>query len=376
MVLFRYIIQDILHDWGRSLLTVMTLAAVVAAYLILTALSQAYSRYGLAETSQFTNLMLLESTALDPMESSLDSNVLQAAESIKDQQVQKVSPMIFRHMSIDQRMMQVRAAPVEDMPTVYRLGLSQGSWPMNVDELVASEEVIQITNWKLGDVVRIYGSDFHLVGIVKASGSKFASLWMSLQAGEKLFGSGRGYQIIFIQLKPGSNAEDVRLAMETRFKALGRYGVYLENQVSDRYYQTTMNIRRLNLLELIVALLAATFGTFIATSLMLLERLREVAILRCVGFIPAVVRRFLFARILLQVIPAYLIGLGVVLIYVHNKQTFDPIVIQAETMPLSLPVWSIALGLVLTVCFAGLGVWLSTRHYFNTSAADQLRSWV
>jgi hypothetical protein len=354
----------------------MTLAAVVTAYLILTALSQAYSRYGLTQASQFTNLMLLESTALDPMESSLDSNVLQAAESIKDQQVQKVSPMIFRHMSIDQRMMQVRAAPVEDMPTVYRLGLSQGSWPMNVDELVASEEVIQITNWKLGDVVRIYGSDFHLVGIVKASGSKFASLWMSLQAGEKLFGSGRGYQIIFIQIKPGSNAEDVRLAMETRFKALGRYGVYLENQVSDRYYQTTMNIRRLNLLELIVALLAATFGTFIATSLMLLERLREVAILRCVGFIPAVVRRFLFARILLQVIPAYLIGLGVVLIYVHNKQTFDPIVIQAETMPLSLPVWSIALGLVLTVCFAGLGVWLSTRHYFNTSAADQLRSWV
>ena len=376
MVLFRYIVQDILHDWGRSLLTVMTLAAVVAAYLILTALSEGYRNYGLEGSSQFTNLMVMESNALDPMDSSLGSDVLQAVKSTKIQQVQRVSPMIFRHMSIDKRIMQVRAAPVEDMPTVYRLVLSQGSWPMKDDDLVASEGVIQITNWKLGNVVQIYGSDFHLVGIVKASGSKFSSLWMSLQAGEKLFGSKRGYQVIFIQLKPDSNVEEVLASMEARFKTLGRYGVYLESQVSERYNQTTLGIRRLNLLEQIIALLAASFGTFCATSLTLLERFREIAILRCVGFIPAAVRRFLFVRILLQVIAAYLIGLGFVLMYVHVRQTLDPIVIQAAALPLSLPGWSIALGLILAVSFAAFGVWLPTRSYFKISAAEQLRGLV
>jgi ABC-type lipoprotein release transport system permease subunit len=373
MIYFRYLVKDILHDWGRSLLTVMTLAAIVAAYLILTACSQGYWYYGRGESSQFANLMVLESTALDPMDSSLGSDVLQAAQSIKNPQVQRISPMIFRHMNIDQRLMQVRAAPVEDMPTVYQLALSQGSWPMKDDELVVSEGVIQITNWTLGNVVKIYGSEFHLIGIVEASGSKSASMWMSLQAGEKLFGIGRGYQIIFIQLKPGSNPEEVSLAMEARFKALGRYGVYLENQVSERYNQTTLGIRRLNLLELAIALLAATFGTFSATSLTLLERFREIAILRCIGFVPGAVRKFLFVRILLQVIAAYLIGLGVVLIYLNARQTLNPIFIQAEAMPLILPGWSILLGLILTVSFAAFGVWLPTHNYFRISPADQIR---
>jgi ABC-type antimicrobial peptide transport system permease subunit len=307
------------------------------------------------------------------MESSLGTDLLQAVKEVGGPDVERVAPMIFRRMRIEERVMQVRAVTREDMEIVNRLSLVQGKWPQADDELIASEGAIQITHWSLGRVIKVYGSDFHLVGIASASGSRYSSLWMTLHAGEKLFGAGRGYQIILMQLKPGSNVEGVRAAVESRVKQLGRYSAYLEDQVSDRFNQYTGSIRRLNLVEVLIALLAMTFGTYNATSLTLVERSRELSILRVVGFRTVTLRAFLFVRTLLQTLLAYLIGLGLALLFVQNRQALNPIVIQAQSMPLSLPAWSVVSGIALVVCFSALGVWLPTQSYFRISVADQAR---
>ena len=373
MIVFRFAAQDLWHDWGRSLLSISTLAAVVVAFLILSALSQAFRVYGVEARGQFTNLMVMSSDALDPMDSSLGTEVLQAVKQVEGEAVERIDPALFRHLRIEERVMQVRAVPLEDMATVNRLSLIQGKWPEGDDELIASEGAIQITHWSLGRIVIVYGTSFHLVGIVSASGSRYASVWMTLHAGEKLFGTSRGYQLILMQLKPDSNAEEVRAAVEARVRLLGRYSVYLENQVTDRYYQSTASIRRLNLVEIIIALLAMTFGSYNATSLTLVERNRELAVLRVLGFSPEKLRGFLFVRTMLQTLTAFLIGLAIALLYVHNRQATNPILIQAQSMQLSLPGWSIALGFVLAGCFSALGVWLPTRNYLRTSVADQTR---
>ncbi len=373
MIFLRFAIQDLVHDWGRSLLTVGTLAAIVVAYLILAALNQAFQGYGKVAQQQFTNLTVISSDALDPIDSSLGDNVLQAVKALGNPAVERVAPFYFRHMRIEDHVMQVRAVALEDMATINRLSLVQGKWPQADDDLIASEGAVQLTHWNLGSVVQIYGSDFHLVGIVSASGSRYSSLWMTLQAGEKLFGTRRGYQVILLQLKPGSDVEAVRSAVETRLKQSGRYSVYLESQITDRYYQSTGGIRRLNLVEVFIALLAMTFGSYNATSLTLVERTREVGMLRVLGFFPARLRSFLFIRTLLQTLLAYIIGLGFALFFVENRQALSPIVIYAEAMPLSLPGWSIASGLALSICFSALGVWLPTRNYFRTSVIEQTR---
>jgi hypothetical protein len=373
MTVIRYAIQDLAYDWGRSLLTISMLTAIVVAYLILSALTYAFQVYGSEAPQPFTNLMVMASDALDPMDSSLGDDVLQAIRQVAGGEVNRIAPAIFRHMRIDDRVMQVRAGSQEDMVTVNRLSLLQGKWPEADDELIASEGVIQVTHWELGRVIKVYGADFHLVGIVSASGSRYSSLWMTLQAGEKLFGTGRGYQLILVQLKPGSDVEKVRAAVESSIKRLGRYSAYLESQVNERYSITTNSIRRLNMVEVLISLLAMTFGTYNATSLTLAERSREFAILRVVGFKPGTLRGFLFVRASLQTILGYLIGLGFALFYVEYRQTFYPIVVQAQSLPLALQGESIAIGVAMVICFSAVGVWLPTRNYFRASVADQVR---
>jgi ABC-type antimicrobial peptide transport system permease subunit len=307
------------------------------------------------------------------MESSLGNDLVQVAKEAGGAEVMRVAPMIFRRLRIEDRVMQIRAGTKEDMEVVNRLRLIQGNWPQADDELIASEGAIQITHWPLGKVIKVYGSDFHLVGVAEAYGSRYSSLWMTLNAGLKLFGPRRGYQIILMQLRPGSDAEQVLATVETSIKKAGRYSAYLEDQVGGRYYQSTNTFRRLNLVENIIALLAIMFGAYNGTSLILIERSRELSILRVVGFRIGKLRVFLLGRAILQILLAYLVGLAVALLFVQNRQLFNPIVIQAQSMPLSLPVWGVISALALVICFSALGVWFPTRSYFHISVAEQAR---
>jgi acyl-CoA hydrolase len=86
---------------------------VVVSYLLLASLSQAYLTFG--KETQNQNLIIISADAIDPMESSLNLGVLQIAQQIAPDQIRQVFPVIFRHMDIEDHVMQVRAVPLEDM---------------------------------------------------------------------------------------------------------------------------------------------------------------------------------------------------------------------------------------------------------------------
>ncbi len=361
LTLGRYTLQDLIHDRGRSLLTILSLAVVVLSYLLLSALSQAYLAFGRQNVTS-RNLLVINSDVIDPMESSLSMDVLQNAQQIAPDQIQQVFPSIFRHMRIAGQTMQVHAVPYDALITALNLTLLQGHWPSGLNEVAMSEGAALITPWKIGSIVNIYGTDFHISGLVRASGNKFASLWITYPAGQALFGDRHGFQIGYLRLVPTADPEAVRSQLQADPRLGTNLSVYLENTLSNRYNDVNQNLLVLSGIQAFISLLAITFGTYNAASLTLTERSTEIDLLRLIGFTQSKVRIFLFSRILVQTLAAFFTGWLVAFLVVAFRQAHSPIDIQAAPLTLHLDLASSLLGLGLSILFAFLGVWLTTAR--------------
>ncbi len=149
LALFYFTYKDLLHDRWRSLLTITSLSVVVVGYLLLASLSQALVILS-ASAKVTNNLLIVASDVIDPQDSSLDVGVLQTALEIAPHQIQRAFPIIFRHLSIDGHILQVRAVPPEELSTSLALVLVKGIWPDSVDQVVVSEGAAQLAGWQVG----------------------------------------------------------------------------------------------------------------------------------------------------------------------------------------------------------------------------------
>ena len=355
--------KDLIHDRWRSLLTIISLAVVVAGYLLLASLSRAFRTVG--KQSQVTNnLVIISAEAIDPMESSLDEEILQTAWEIAPNQILRAFPTLFRHMNIEGRILQVRAVPLEEMPTALNLNLlDDGSWPSGARQIVVGEEIARVASWKIGSTVNIYGTDFEVTGLVRAAENNFGAIWMTYPEGQRLFGMQHGFQVGYLPLVPSADPESVRALLQADPSISAHYTVYLENAVSDSYNQINHNLVTLSSIMAIVSLLAITFGIYNSTGLSLTERSYEIGLLRVIGFTQGKLRGFLFARALVLTLAAYSLGWVMVDIYYYYRNLHSPMGFSEAPLNLNLTPSASLLGLGLATAFAFLGVWLTSGRF-------------
>ena len=357
LALGYFTFRDLLHDRWRSLLTVISLAVVVVGYLLLASLAQAIVI--LTRQAQVTNnLLIVSANTIDPMDSSLNEVVLQTALDIAPHQIRHAFPILFRHLTIDGHILQVRAVPLEEMPNALSLTLVLGHWPDGPREVVVSEGAAQLASWKIGSTLNIYGTNFKVTGLIKSTENAFGSVWMTYTEGQHLFGMSRGFQVGFLSLVPSANPESVRLKLLSDSRISADTSVYLENVFTNDYNQSNMNLLILSSLMVLVSLLAVTFGIYNATNLSLTERSFEIGMLRLIGFPLSKIRVFLFARTLVLTLAAYSLGWVFSLIFINHQR------LQASVdlifLSLRLTTFSSLSGLGLVVIFAFLGVWLTS----------------
>ena len=350
--------KDLLHDRWRSLLTILSLAVVVSGYLLLSSLSRAFLTVG--TQSQVTdNLVILSADAIDPMESSLHNDVLQTAFDISPNQILRTFPTLFRHMTIDGRLLQIRAVPLDEMPTALALTLTQGGWPSGSRQIVIGEEIARSASWSFGSIVKIYGTDFQVTGLVRETENNYGAIWMTYAEGQSLFGTQHGFQAGYLVLVPSADPDSVRATLQADPRIFGHYTIYLENAVSDSYHLVNHNLITLSSIMAIISLLAITFGIYNSTSLSLTERGHEVGLLRMIGFTQGKLRALLFTRTLVLTIAAYSLGWVALIIFFHYLNSHAPIGSSEAPLTLSLTASAGLLGLGLAIAFAFVGVWLT-----------------
>jgi ABC-type antimicrobial peptide transport system permease subunit len=195
---------------------------------------------------------------------------------------------------------------------------------------------------------------------------------MDLPVAQELFGSGRGYQLMLVEVARGADAEATQMALQSDPRLAGRYQVFLEDNYTRRNTQALQDIQVTARAISIIALLAVILGTYNATSLSLVERRRQIGILRVVGFKPGSVRQMLLLQALFQGLISYGLALLLALAFVAYQQSIGQLYAFGWPLSFTLTPGAVILGLVLDLGFSSLGALLATRSMISASPVQAM----
>jgi len=368
-----FLSKDIRHDWARTTLTVFGMAMVIFSFFLLNAFSRSIDFFT-ESVPMGGNLVVIQSNLIDPSDSTIEKKALLAVEQMPAELVNRVSPVLFRHLRINDHVIQLRGARVEDWTSVFHMELLEGQWPKEFGEVAAGEGTAESNNWKIGSTVEIFGSVFRISAITRLPGSAFASIWMPLTQTEKLFNKKDDFQMLVVQIAKDADAEMVRSQLQANPQLVGKYSVFFEDTYSRRNNQIFKDMSSLMNISANLALLAVTFGTYLSTNLSLSERGREIGILRAIGFSHGILGRLLGIRALLQGFLAFCIGLAAALAFIEYHRAYSRLYVLGFNLTFSITWQTIFGGLLLTTALAIIGAWLSSRRLLLMDVNQMLKN--
>jgi hypothetical protein len=381
----NYLIKDLFFDRVRSILTTISLTAVIVSFLAASSLADVFQRYGNQPQSGSHELLILSDYALEPMQSKLDDSILQAAVEIVHNEygpdsLRNAFPVLYRTLEVNNKTMQVLAIPRENLIKSPSLILKDGNWPETDEQVVVTQEGMQMNGWKIGESIPIRDNNLLISGSVKDN-TGTSVIWMNYSAGQNLFNvqvdpesqTGQNiFQIGVLEINESLDLTAVQTNLEKDPSFPKGYAVYLDQQLYGRYTELVRDLLKVAYIISILALIVIIFGTFNAASLTMTERKQDIAILQTIGFGFGEIHLFLLGRILVQTMIAFLLAWGIVAIIIINSLKY-PIIFFAKTAVLQLKPETVFLSFILTMLSASLGVWLTVQSQNRPSLADKLR---
>lgn len=352
---FIFIIKDLAKDGWRTAITIANLTVFLVCFFCLAALAKAAAQYG-EQAPDRSALMIISNKVFDPSDSIVTAEQFEPLNELMPEKISAVSPLIFNLLKVDTYLVQVRAAPLEDFQSVYFLELRDGKWPAAGDEVVIGAGTQALTNWEIGQQIRIFGKYFTISGVIESPGTKASSVWMSLEAAEALFGTKGVYQFAWATLKPGVDADEVQVILQQDPRLKDDYSVYFVDHMYEIYAQAMMDVAGVSTVLVFLSLLLVMFGTYGSVFLTLAERSRELTILRAVGYSAKAIRGILTLRTLMQILIAFCLGglLSAVLLDFISKRI--PLVAHAIILDVTVTPLIFLGGFLLSLVFGWVGV--------------------
>jgi ABC-type antimicrobial peptide transport system permease subunit len=365
----RFVMKDLISDGWRTTITIVNILVFLCSYFSLMALAEVAYNFGHQPTDK-SALLIISRNVFDPSESTVTDRDFLPAEELIPEYVKSVSPLVFKIINADGNLIQLRAARLEDMQSVHSLQLISGDWPKGANQVVIGEGTAAITNWKLGDTIRIYGADFVISGLIRAPGTKFSSIWMTLETAINLFDLKGVYQFAWIQLQSGVDAEAVRSRLQNDPRLSDRFEVYFADNLYQEYTKAVSDMQGVSSLLVILALAAVMLGTYCNIFLILSERSRDITILRAIGIQSGTIRALITLRTLLLVFVGYFLSWGVTSLILNWFSRINPLTLHSIPLPVSISGRALLIGLILSLFFGWAGIWIPTRHLRNRSVAS------
>jgi hypothetical protein len=354
VTLLRLAWADLTADRIRSLLHVAAIAPIVAAYLILIAIAGGLREQAIPLSQQ--HLVMVSPNALDPASGRLDPAVLDLARTVGGDALATATPMIFRPIRMDDRVIQLRAAPFETWDPVHHLTLLAGSWPGSGDEVAITEGIAIASGWGVGTRAEIFGTEFTVTALVRAPGTKFASVWMRFERAEALFEGMSGFQMV--TLVPTSGADVVALRERLEAAASGAFAVYFESDLIAEQGARRDASDNLAAVSTLIGIAALAFGGFNLAALTLVERRRDLGIARSLGFARGGIAALALVRAALLAVAGFATGAVAALIVLRTAAATT---IRSFVFVPSLPATAWWLGAALTVLTALVGTAVAMR---------------
>jgi len=365
-------LQDLRHDLLTFGFSVLGIGVLVFAFLLLIPLSLAITRIGEAGGLP-QNLIIIEQDVLQPEQSRIAPSLAQDVSAILGDRLNRIDPVIFRIMRVEDHPIQLRGVAAESWVTTFRLRLLEGAWPSNSSEVVIGQLAAQGGGWRTGSEIRIYGQRFRVAGIADGPGTKTQTIWMSYSAASALFGPEKGAQLLVAHLQSSADPLTSRQDLESGLRSLGaEYDAYFEDALLREYGAALNDLRSLSLLTAVIAIAAVTLGSHNLAWLAAEERTRLLGILRAVGFDRRAVGGYLLFRAGVISVASYLLALAAAILFIRLGMGPNNLAIGGTQTDLSLSPSMAVLGLLLACGATLTGTWLSVRHILSASPASLL----
>jgi putative ABC transport system permease protein len=355
VTLLRFVAGDLAADWRRSLLTVLAVAPIAAAFLIVMGISTGLRGPEIPLSRQ--NILMVSANALDTASGRLDPAVLDLARATAGEDAASAGPMIFRPIKAGDSVVQLRAAPLSDWTEVHGLALLAGRLPEpGADEIAVTEGIEAATGWAPGDRVEIFGTEFAVTGSLRAPGTKFASVWMDFQRADRLFEGAAGFQIVAVRPAPGT--DPVVLRDRLAAAAPPEVAVYFESAIENEQAARSATAERLSQVAAGIAVAALAFAAFNLTALTLAERRRDLGIARALGFAPGTLSAAVVVRSALLAAAGYALGAAAAagITGAGPEISVRSFVVDVSPTPTT---W--IAGALLAVAVAAAGAWIPAR---------------
>lgn len=369
--IFRLTIKDLKYDGWRTVITTLNLLVFFCCFFSLSALAQAGEKFGNQPTDE-SALLIIEKNVLDPSDSLITDNEFIPVNELIPEYVKSASPLVLKVIKVDEYLIQLRGARLDDMKEIHSLELVQGHWPANSNEVLIGEGTAHLKGWQIGDKLHIYGSDFYISGVVRAPGTKFSAIWMTLATAETLFDLQGTYQFAWIQLQPGTDAKYVQDLLRNDIRLRNQYEVFLADNLYQEYTEALDNLSGVSNVMVFLALFAVMLGTYGSIFLILSERNREITILRACGITSNNIRGLIILRTLLQLLTAYIFGYGITALVLLYLNKINPLTLHSIPLPVTITGDIFLSGLLLAMLFGLAGVWIPTMHLDKRSVARMI----
>jgi ABC-type antimicrobial peptide transport system permease subunit len=410
-VYYPYIFKELCHRHHRTLVNMLGIAVGIALFVSINATSTAYKK---AVSQPFKNLgadLVVQRTTKRNMTSGqpsrsmrgirlpfsnqlLSSKDLAGLNSIKGVDSTAYSLLLWEFAPRGFRT--IMGVDVENPslgPVKVKEWLKQGRFPAMKRELVLEKHFAKFQRVHVGDTFKISDRPFKVVGLLEIrEGSQIAAanIYLTLEAAQSLLNQeANAVNMVYLRLKNPSMLNGVKSEISKRIK-----GVSVSS--SDSFLElmggVSMISDRFSLIASLIALVGAVLLIMKTMLSNLLERAREIGILKAVGWSHGEIQKQLMGEALVQsfvggllgILIGYLIsyGLGFLSVTIPIPWDLNPLPAMAKQaaaaahvvrLPVGVSLGLAAMSMVLAIVGGCVTGYILGRQTAKMKPADILR---
>lgn len=364
----RYCIIHIAHDWLRTLLTIISVAAIISVYLLSGGLIKNLDKLGDSYMTFPNSLLLAMSTNAVFMSDSyitMDDLDYYAA-LINDQYgkgtVKELIPMIYRTLYLDGNSIMVTGVNYKDLIDITRLSLIEGTWPINQSELLVNQEFISITGYKIGDTFPLYGADMTIAGIAISPLWRNAMVVLSYDQAFALYDTQDSFQLGVIQLTDDADPILIHKSIGSIQEDANCCNLYLHDHFNLLILSAFKGIGALSHVLQVLAFILITFGAYNAAAMTLAEHRLEIILLRVLGFSNKAVYFILFLRTLIVMLISFLIGWGIAILFGNTVTQANEYSFSGVPIVMDIGWKEVLISLCIIFLLTLLGTYISSHN--------------
>ena len=409
---YSYVLKELRHHHNRTLVNILGIGIGIALFVSINAVSTAYQK---AVSLPFKNLgadlvvQRPEKRAVDsgqppasmrgirlPFSNQLlPSQDLEKLKTIEGVDSMASSLLLWEFDKGGFRtIMGVDLAQPSLGPVKVKEWLKEGRFPQKEGEVVIEKHYAKFQHKKIGDAVEINGHPFSVVGLLEIKeGSQIASanIYLPLQDAQGLLGTeSGGVNIVYLRLKNPSLLSQVKTS-------IARYLNGVSVTSSDSFLEVMGGVSRISdQFSFVVSIIALGGAFFLIIKAMLsnlVERSREIGILKAVGWTEKDVQKQLMGEVFLQSLLGGVLGivmgyffsylLGFLSIPVSTPWEVNLLpafakdtVAAAQTvrLPVSISAGLTAVSLVLSLVAGGMASYVMGKRTSRMKPAEILRN--